>query len=550
MKQSRRLRSHSAGGPPARREGYVIIAVLVVVVVLSLAAYQFTNLMTSEYRAASRSSDAARARVAAASGVHYAAAMLADPNSFYGELAGNPYAQGAFIDQAVHFGDNPRLTSYCGLVAVAPVGNGMFEPRYGAVVDEMGKLNINTLIQLDASGELLFAALMMLPYMTEEVADSIVDWVDADDEPRISGAESSHYQSMPQGYQAKNGPLNSIGELLLVKGVTPQLLYGTDRNRNGLPDDDPNSSQFDHGLASYLTVYGRELNVDSTGVLRENINESEDLVGLHERLTARVGGELADFILACKIFQTSRLQTSAAYLVTDGMSGSGNSGTVTVQLTASAPLPNNTVLGSMADLSAAVQAALQDGSGRNRRRIRSLVDLSTYRVTLPRPRNAPRDQPNVMVDSPLMPGSTRFAELFGLLMDKTSTTTNVELTPRINVNTAPREVLLTIPNMTETDADMILAQRDSLNPSDPATVSGAWLVSTAGLPSERFKQIERYVTGRTMVYRIQSLGYLGNGGPVSRVEAVIDTNQGAPRILYFRDLTALDTPRGFEPMRP
>jgi hypothetical protein len=57
------------------------------------------------------------------------------------------------------------------------------------------------------------------------------------------------------------------------------------------------------------------------------------------------------------------------------------------------------------------------------------------------------------------------------------------------------------------------------------------------------------VTGRTMVYRIQAVGYFGRGGPVARVEAVIDTNQGAPRTLYFRDLTDLDTPRGFEPPR-
>lgn len=540
-------RSHTHVKP---RSGYVLIAVLIVIVVLSLAAYQFTDLMTSEYRAASRSADSAQAKLAAASGIHYAAAMLADPNSFYGQLGGNPYAQGAFADQAVHPGDNPRQTSYFGLVAVAPTSQGGFEPRYGAVVDEMGKLNINTLIQLDSTGEQLFSALMMLPNMTEDVADAIVDWVDTDDTARPSGAESSYYLSLPQGYQAKNGPLNSIDELLLIKGVTPQMLFGTDRNRNGAADDDPNGGAFNHGLAAYLTVYGRELNVDSTGVLRENINESEDLVGLHERLTARVGAELADFILAAKMFSASRLQTTATYLV-DGtdLSGSGNSGTVKLTITTTAtPLPNNAVLGGPGDLSAAVAAALQDGSGKNRRRIKSLVDLSTYRVTLPRPQNASSSDPTIVVDSPL--AGNRFTELFGPLMDKTTTTTNVELTPRINVNTAPREVLLTIPNLTEADADAILAQRDSLNPSDPATVSGAWLLTTAGLSPDTFKKIEKYVTGRTMVYRVQSLGYLGQTGPVARVEAVIDTNQGAPRILYFRDLTALDTPRGFEPMRP
>ena len=63
------------------------------------------------------------------------------------------------------------------------------------------------------------------------------------------------------------------------------------------------------------------------------------------------------------------------------------------------------------------------------------------------------------------------------------------------------------------------------------------------------QSLEKYITGRSMVYRIHSIGYFGEGGPTARVEAVVDMNQGAPRILYFRDLTDLDTPRGFDPPR-
>jgi hypothetical protein len=48
-----------------------------------------------------------------------------------------------------------------------------------------------------------------------------------------------------------------------------------------------------------------------------------------------------------------------------------------------------------------------------------------------------------------------------------------------------------------------------------------------------------------MVYRVHAIGYITGGGPVSRVEAVIDTNLGLPRIIYFRDLGDLDNPRGF-----
>src|SRR5688500_15294583 len=70
--------------------GSVLIAVLIVVVVLSLVAYRFTDAMSAQRRAAQRSADAAQARVAAVSGVHWAAAALADPDTFYNVLGGDP----------------------------------------------------------------------------------------------------------------------------------------------------------------------------------------------------------------------------------------------------------------------------------------------------------------------------------------------------------------------------------------------------------------------------------------------------------------------------
>ena len=519
---------------PARggRPGFVILAVLIVIVILALAAYRFTDLMTAEYRAAARSQDAAQARLAARSGVHYAAAMLSDPATLAGELGGNPYADGSFSAQTVRPGDNPRMEARFVLVAVLPDGGGGYEQRYGCVVDESGKLNVNALIQADPSGQVLYDSLMKLPNMTTDVADAIVDWVDPDDDPRDGGAESDHYLGLGQPYRAKNGPLNSLDELLLVRGVTPQVLFGNDRNRNGVADDDPGGGSLDRGLADYLTVYGRDLNVDSQGQLRTNVNEADDLPGLYQKLLARLPPELADFIMAYKLFSVQ--------------SGS------TARQTGSTAA---TVAGGAAELKTAVEATLGTLPV-NRRRITNFLDLVTARVTLPAVPGAPAGTPRIVVQSPLADPAA-FAQLFPELMDKATTTTNVELPPRVNLSTAPREVLLAIPGgaaesgLTEEEADAIIAQRDSLDPTAPATVTGAWVLTgdTPAVSQATFRRIAKYVTGRTMVYRVQAVGYFARGGPVARVEAVIDTNQGAPRILYFRDLTDLDTPRGFEPPR-
>lgn len=564
------MRTYNAGRP-----GYALVAVLVVIVVLSLAAYQFVEVMGAERRAAARLATAAQVRAAAASGVHQAAAMLADPTTYSNDLGNDPLADGAFPEQTILSGATARQESKCSLVAVAVTANG-YERRYGAVVDEAGKLNVNALIAQDTAGQVLYDALMKLPNMTAEVADAIVDWVDADDDARTSGAESGYYQGLGQPYRAKNGPLNSLDELLLVKGVTPQLLYGTDRNRNGVADDDGGGGQLTRGWADYLTAYGREINLDSGGTLRVNANEGEDLPALHGKLVTAVGQELADLILAYKMFTSSTVQTTSSATVNmtanatggapaAGGSGGGSAGgtapttgSTTVRMNAtvttggagagggSQPAQSgNTTVGTMADLSDAVKTALE-GEPTNKKRLKSLLDLRNVRITLPRAQGAPQDAPTVVVDSPLN-ADAGLNDALPKLLDKVTTTTNVELVPRLNVNTAPREVLLAVPNLTETDVDAILAQRDAQTKGDVGTTTAAWLVTTGAVTADTFKKVEKYLGGRSMVYRVQSIGYFAEGGPTARVEAVIDTNQGAPRVLYFRDLSDLDTPRGFEP---
>src|SRR5262249_51044706 len=101
----------------------------------------------------------------------------------------------------------------------------------------------------------------------------------------------------------KNGPLDSIEELLLVKGVTPQLLLGNDQNRNGAldPEEDDGSGTLDRGWAASLTVYSREMNVDSNGNPRIDVN-GRDMNNLSQQLTNVVGPDLANFIVAYRLY--------------------------------------------------------------------------------------------------------------------------------------------------------------------------------------------------------------------------------------------------------
>ena len=61
----------------------------------------------------------------------------------------------------------------------------------------------------------------------------------------------------------------------------------------------------------------------------------------------------------------------------------------------------------------------------------------------------------------------------------------------------------------------------------------------ANFSPNTLKALDQYITGRSQVYRIQSIGYFDGGGPTARIEAVIDTNNQRPRIISWRDLTEL-----------
>lgn len=62
---------------------------------------------------------------------------------------------------------------------------------------------------------------------TTTILDSITDWMDADDVPGANGAENEYYLGLNPPYQARNGVMTEISELAYVKGVTPELVYGS-----------------------------------------------------------------------------------------------------------------------------------------------------------------------------------------------------------------------------------------------------------------------------------------------------------------------------------
>ncbi len=100
-------------------------------------------------------------------------------------------------------------------------GTGSFTVRLG---NESGKININGAKQ--PLLKIMVDALDIDSQQKDIIVDSILDWRDKNNLHRLNGAEDDYYNSLPEPYGCKDGDFDSVEELLMVRGVTPQIFYG------------------------------------------------------------------------------------------------------------------------------------------------------------------------------------------------------------------------------------------------------------------------------------------------------------------------------------
>jgi general secretion pathway protein K len=216
----------------SNRRGVALIIVLMMVSIIVALTIQLNRDTRSEVYGAANISDGIRLRYIAQSGFYVGEALLlADKTSF--DALTELWANTEMIAlQSEGFFDN----------------GGAFKL---AIQDEGGKIAVNTLINGAAYNPLihdLFLRLLTGPSFRmeqrkeEELIDAIKDWIDADEEVTGGGgAETAYYAGLPRPYAAKNAPIDCIEELLMVKGVTRELFYGTGESP---------------GLVQCMTVFG------------------------------------------------------------------------------------------------------------------------------------------------------------------------------------------------------------------------------------------------------------------------------------------------------
>lgn len=119
------------------------------------------------------------------------------------------------------------------------LGQGEYTYR---ISDEDARVNVNT--APTERMDRLLRALGLDREARDVILDSLQDWKDPDELHRVNGAESEdHYLTRPVPYRARNAPLQDTAGLLQIRGVTPDLYWGTDNQP---------------GLVDLVTVFGRD----------------------------------------------------------------------------------------------------------------------------------------------------------------------------------------------------------------------------------------------------------------------------------------------------
>jgi general secretion pathway protein K len=253
--------------PRHNSDGIALIMVMCAIVVLSILAAAFAYSIKVETRLAQNADSEEQLLWLGTAGVQRACWILSQ------HPPGEPYDS---LNQKWAGGSGSLAESNSVLSSVSldnyPVGDGTVSIK---IIDLERKVNINTAIY-PANSQMILQALTLMGVDASDisvVSDSIKDWIDSDDLPLPAGAESDYYQGLAVPYYAKNAPIDDLSELLLVKGVTPEMYWGSNatnhtpsvfQHKLGLGTAPGQAPDYPFGLVEIFTPFSNgKINVNT-----------------------------------------------------------------------------------------------------------------------------------------------------------------------------------------------------------------------------------------------------------------------------------------------
>ncbi|NQT93313.1 MAG: general secretion pathway protein GspK [Lentisphaerae bacterium] len=198
-----------------RRGGSALILALWTLFFLAILALAVGAHVSANLELARALRDGTLTRMAARVGVETAISLVhADSNEW-------DAATESWCSDEETFRDVPAGADRFSVVHAFFLSTGAIATNYG-VADEERRIHLNLANRslLKALGEI---ACELEPEVAEALADAIIDWRDTDDHPLTGGAEKDYYAGLAEPYTCHDGDLQVERELLLVKGMEPEL---------------------------------------------------------------------------------------------------------------------------------------------------------------------------------------------------------------------------------------------------------------------------------------------------------------------------------------
>lgn len=345
---------------------------------------------------------------------------------------------------------------------------------YG-VNDEESRLDVNY-----AGAE----ELSKLYRITPDVIAAIIDWRDKDNTVTPGGAEIEYYASLMPPRRPRNGPFETVRELLMVRGVSPELLLGQDTRQNGLIDslEEPDSgitSSEELGWASYLTVNASVDNVNVAGTDRVNIQTAD------EAALSQLPGVSPDLAKAIVRYRGQKRFESIVDLLD-------------------------------------VTAPQDQGD----------AEASRVITQTGRP-GGPAPQPGANPSGAPAPGGPKLISqaLFMEIADDITTQNEETLAGVVNVNSACLETLVCLPGVTREIAQAIISFRES----NGFLPNIGHLLKVPGINQDILRQLAPRITARSETYRILCEGRVASSGARQRIEETVHLSLNTMRTLAYRE---------------
>ncbi len=536
------------------RHGVILPVVLLILVLLGLLVAMFSFRVNADLASSRAMELRLQTRLAAEAGLDRVKRMLLesrfDMDLWYNNIdeLHRIIVWGHEADETMwgtndEFNDEDTMTFRFSIVADDPTDDEDYI-RFG-ITDEASKLNLNTategqirrLIQRVVEGD--------EELVPQHISDAILDWRDKDSLPRgeAKDTEGEYYRRLPKPYRVKNGPFDTVEELLLVKGVTAQILYGEDYDRNGLltPNEDDGDESFppdnedqqlNRGLYPYITVLSEETNVSNENRRRVYLLGDETTVRAELTTVFPDDPGVVDYVV--KASKSGGQAPSGDNRTGSGPRGPAQPGSNPGGSTGSEGGDEEGDEGSPAGEGGEESGGLEEGENDPQRGEESIGgEGASGPIRSPASLMLDRTIDGQPQPSPIT------AEHLAILMDRTTIVPPQQetLAGLININTAPRLVLRLLDGLSDEQISGILEVRERLGPDAKSTP--AWLIAEDVLDLETFDRIAPSITARGQQFTVDVLGYADHMGMVTRLHVVIDLVGPFAQTVYYRDLSYL-----------